>query len=340
MWPVSRALLAVICTVARSRVSLEEALLRLQVNFLGVIDFDNGLISFDASLYDSRLLVYTITGDMAFRLGWGDAPMFILSVGGFHPAFKDAPGDLQNMTRITLSLLSGENPRITVQSYFAVTSNTVQFGAKAELYAAAAGFNVYGFIGYDVLFQFDPFKFIADFAAGLALRRGSSVIMGIRVSGELSGPTPWDAKGEASFSILFFDVTISFHETWGDPPDTIGTETEDLVQRLTAEIDDNRNWKADIPNINSLHVSVKQIDVPADKLVIHPFGVLTFSERLVPLEVTIDKFGNKVPQDARRFEIKPADAGVVTDAATEQFAPANFFAMSDSDKLSRPRSSA
>jgi hypothetical protein len=302
----------------------EEALLRLQVNFLGVIDFDNSLISFDASLYDSRLLVYTITGDMAFRLGWGDSPMFILSVGGFHPAFRDAPGDLQNMTRIT------------VQSYFAVTSNTVQFGAKAELYAAAAGFNVYGFIGYDVLFQFDPFKFIADFAAGLALRRGSSVIMGIRVSGELSGPTLWDAKGEASFSILFFDVTISFHETWGDRPDAIGTETEDLVQRLTAEIDDNRNWKADIPDINSLHVSVKKIDVPADKLVIHPFGVLTFSERLVPLEVTIDKFGNKAPQDARRFEIKPADAGVMTDAATEQFAPANFFAMSDSNKLSRP----
>src|SRR5207244_8530941 len=103
----------------------------------------------------------------------------------------------------------------------------------AELYAAAAGFNVYGFIGYDVLFQFDPFKFIADFAAGLALRLGSSVIMGIRVSGELSGPTPWDAKGDASFSILFFDITVSFHETWGDPPDAIGSETEHLVQRPT-----------------------------------------------------------------------------------------------------------
>lgn len=314
----------------------KKALLRLQVNFLGVIDFDNEFISFDASLYDSRLLTFTLAGDMAFRLSWGTTKLFILSVGGFHPAFKEAPGDLQNMTRLTLSLLSGENPRITIQCYFAVTSNTVQFGARAELYAAAAGFNVYGFIGFDLLFQFDPFKFIADFAAGLALRRGSSVLMGIRVSGELSGPTLWDAKGEASFSILFFDITVSFHETWGDRPDAVTSETEDLIQRLTQEIDDNRNWKADPPANNNLHVSIKKLELAADELVIHPFGILTFSERLVPLEITISKFGNKVPKDANRFEIKPTDSGILTEPATEQFAPANFLTLSDSDKLSRP----
>ena len=42
---------------------------------------------------------------------------------------------------------------------------------------------------------------------------------------------------------------------------------------------------ADIPDNNSLHVSLKKLDPPADKLVIHPFGILTFSERLVPLEL-------------------------------------------------------
>ncbi len=109
----------------------EAALLRLQVNFLGIIDFENKYISFDASLYDSRLLVFTLTGDMAFRLSWGDQPVFILSVGGFHPAFHEAPQDLQNMRRLTISLLSGDNPRISIQCYFAVTSNTVQLGAKA-----------------------------------------------------------------------------------------------------------------------------------------------------------------------------------------------------------------
>ena len=315
----------------------KSALIRIQVNFLGVIDFENKYISFDASLYDSRILIYTLEGDMAFRLSWGDNPMFIITVGGFHPAFKEAPGDLQNMKRITISLLSGDNPRISLQSYYAITSNTVQFGAKAELYAAACGFNVYGFIGYDVLFQFDPFKFIAEFNAGLALRRGSSVIMGISVRGQLSGPKPMDARGEASFSILFFDVTIDFHETWGGNAEAIEKQEEDIIARLKQEINSDENWKAEIPANNSLHVTIKKLEETPGKLVVHPFGILTFSERSVPLEVTINKFGDRKPKgDVNHFIIKPSDANIASNPVNEQFAPASFFDLKDSDKLARP----
>jgi hypothetical protein len=105
-------------------------LLRLQVNFLGIIDFENRFISFDASLYDSKILTFTLTGDMALRLGFGDKPVFLLSVGGFHPAFKDVPANLKNMRRLTISLYDGENARIIIQTYLAVTSNTAQFGAN------------------------------------------------------------------------------------------------------------------------------------------------------------------------------------------------------------------
>jgi hypothetical protein len=314
-------------------------LLKLQINFLGVIDFENKSISFDASLYDSRLLVYTLTGDMAFRLSWGDHPLFILSVGGFHPSFKEAPADLQHMTRLTISLLSGENPRISMQCYYAVTSNTVQFGAKAELYAEGGGFNIYGFVGYDVLFQLDPFHFVADLYASLALRRGTSVLMGIKLSGELSGITPWDVRGEASISILFFDITVSFHETWGDLAAIIGAVEADLLALLTEEVDDTRNWKADVPDKNHLHVSIKAIEQPADKLVVHPFGVLTFSQRLVPLQIAIDKFGSQVPRDARQFEltdVRSNTTALSTDPAREQFAPAQFFTLTDDEKLARP----
>ncbi|MBC8088372.1 MAG: hypothetical protein H7Z40_13975 [Phycisphaerae bacterium] len=314
----------------------ELALLRIQVNFLGVLDFENQYISFDASLFDSRLLIYTLTGDMAFRLSWGDNPMFVLSVGGFHPAYRDAPQDLRSMKRLGISLLGGDNPRISVMSYFAVTSNTVQFGARAELYAEAAGFNVYGFIGYDVLFQFDPFKFIASFEAGLALREGSSTIMGIHLAGELSGINPWNARGDASISILFFEISVSFNETWGDDATKVEPAREDILARLVTEINDNRNWKADIPSGDNLHVSIRKVELPPDQLVIHPMGVLTFSERLVPLDLEISKFGNKVPLDARKFEIKATDAGVLTEKVTEEFAPANFLTKNDNEKLSSP----
>ena len=310
------------------------ALLRIQVNFLGIIDFQNKCISFDAFLYDSRLLTFTITGQMAFRLSWGDNPMFIISVGGFHPAFHEAPRDLQNMQRITISLLNVSNAHITVQTYFAVTSNTVQFGARAELYASAGGFNVYGFIGYDVLFQFDPFRFIADFAAGLALRRGNSVIMGINVSGELEGPSPWHARGSASIDFFFFSISVSFNETWGESSPHVEPQKIDILALLRNEVNDNRNWKAEIPNSNHLHVSVKKIELTADNIVIHPMGVLTFSERLAPLDISINKFGNKIPLDANRFEIISSDTDVTTDKVKEQFAPANFFEKTDHEKLS------
>ncbi len=312
--------------------------LKLQVNFLGVVDFENKYISFDASLFDSTLLVFTLTGDMALRISWGPQPLFILSVGGFHPDFRDAPADLQQMTRITIALLSGDNPRLTIQNYFAVTSNTVQLGAKAELYAEAAGFNIYGFLGFDVLFQFVPFKFIAELYAGFALRRNTTTIMGIKLRGTLSGPRPWDARGEASISILFFEISVSFHETWGPDATDLVRELEDLLALLVGQVNDDRNWRALVPDNNHLHVTVKEIklaetesapdeEAPPRPIVVHPFGTLTFSQSAVPLNYTIEKYGEKLPLDADRFALTNVHAGTTNLPATpvkDRFAPAEL----------------
>ena len=65
---------------------IEQALLRIQVNFVGSIDFGQSFLRFDASLFDSRLIMYTLEGDMAARLRWGANATFAISVGGFHRA--------------------------------------------------------------------------------------------------------------------------------------------------------------------------------------------------------------------------------------------------------------
>ena len=62
-------------------------LLNLRVNFLGVVDFDKRELSFDASLYDSRLMTFTLTGDMAVRLYWGENANFLLTAGGHEDDF-------------------------------------------------------------------------------------------------------------------------------------------------------------------------------------------------------------------------------------------------------------
>jgi hypothetical protein len=310
----------------------ELAILKLQVNFAGGIDFDRGLVWFDASLFDSRLLIYTLTGDMALRIGWGDQAILILSVGGFHPAFKEIPPDLRGMRRLGISLLSGDNPRLTCETYFAVTSNTVQSGARVELFAEACGFNIYGFLGYDLLVQFNPFHFIADLYAGLALREGTDVLMGISVHAELSGPNPFRARGEASIEILFFEISIDFDVTWGDDaPAQIAQEVE-VLPLVRAALEDDRNWLAMLPPNAHQNVTFKKIDLPPEQIVLNPFALLSVSQKVVPLGIEINKFGNQRPKGATRFEL--TFAGGATGEVREEFALANFQRFDDSQRLS------
>ena len=198
------------------------AILNLQVNFLGVVDFDKRQLSFDASLFDSHLLTFTLTGDMAVRLYWGDNANFLLSVGGFHPAYTPPPMGLPPLDRLAISIFPG-NPRIRAEAYFAVTSNTVQFGAKVELYYGVDLFNVYGFIGLDVLIQFDPFHFIAEIAAMLAVRSGRAHAVLDPAPTHAGGPTPWHAHGTGSFEIGFIitiTISVSFDVTFGEARNT------------------------------------------------------------------------------------------------------------------------
>ena len=174
------------------------AILRVQVNFLGEINFERRQLSFDASLFDSKLLGFTLSGDMAMRLDWGADANFLLTVGGFHPAYQPPPMNLPAIRRLTLALLDGDNPRLKLEMYFAVTSNTAQFGAKLELYAAAWKFNVYGFLTFDVLFQFNPFYFIAEITAMLALRVGSSSFASIKADADAGRTNAVEGPGDSA----------------------------------------------------------------------------------------------------------------------------------------------
>ena len=314
----------------------EAAIVLVKVSFVGIIDFEKGELSFDASLFGSRILTFTLQGDMAVRLSWGAEKNFILSIGGFHPAFSP-PAGLTNMQRLGIVILP-DNPRLALTTYFAVTSNTVQFGAKIELRASAAGFSIVGELGFDVLFQFSPFKFIARIYAMVEIKAGSMTLLSIKLDLQLEGPTPWIASGTGSFSILFFEISVSFRVQWGEERHDALPDIQ-VLPRLMQALTEDKNWSTETPNNRFDLISLRELKAPTGMLILQSFGALLVRQNILPLDIDINKFGENNPQDIKRAiisTVKISDEVVPTDDLRDAFAPANFRTMKDEDKLKAP----
>ena len=316
------------------------ALIRVRMDSIGVIDFNRGEVSLDATLYDSRILEFTLTGDMALRANWGGKPNFVLAIGGFNPRFP-APAGFPRLERLALSLSSGDALRLRCEAYLALTSNTVQFGARLDLHAAGGGFTVDGYLGIDALFHFAPFEFAVDIGAGVALRYHGHLLMGIFLEGMLSGPTPWHVRGKASFKVLFFKVSVDFDHRFGRDEPAALPEAVDVLALLVAAVSDARNWSSELPGGEHPLVTFRE-QSGASTLRAHPLAQLTVRQRVVPLNMTIDTFGNAPLSGANRFTLSAlrADgtAGELPLASAmlqDSFAAAQFQQMSDDEKLSR-----
>jgi hypothetical protein len=316
-------------------------LVQLNMDVLGVLDFEKSTVSIDASLYESRLLAYTLSGDMALRAAWGTNPLFILSVGGLNPRFQPPPS-FPTLSRLQVSIGVGNNPRLSLEAYLAITSNTVQFGALLELYAEAYGFNVKGHLGFDCLFQISPFQFIADISGGVAFRRGNRTLASVHLKATLSGPRPWRAKGKARISFFFFSASVPFDVEWGDASQ-VSLPAIDVWSELRKALEDPRNWSAILPPMTSRSVSYRNnthTDSEDIIVVIDPFGSLVLRQRVAPLNRKLTKFGNSVPLSDSLFSITEVNTGntKLTRISKEHdlFAPSQFREMSDDEKLSVP----
>jgi uncharacterized protein DUF6603 len=313
----------------------EAALLVLQVNFIGAFEFDKKRIWFFASLFESRVLFITIEGEMGLLIAWGDDANFVISVGGFHPAFNPPPLPFPSPRRIALSILNESYARIRVEGYFAVTSNTAQFGASIEVFFGVDAFNIDGHLAFDALFQFSPFYFIITISASLSVKVFGIGLFSVRFRGQLEGTSPWHIEGEGSISLLFWDIDVPFSHTWGEAENTTLPPIA-VVPILTGELDKIENWTATIPSSNSLLVSLRKLET-TEGLVLHPLGTLRVTQRAVPLDLMLDKVGAQQPSDANRFTLQVAggDLAKLSDRK-EQFATVQFKKLSDSQKLAMP----
>lgn len=313
----------------------DAAIILLHIDVLGTIDFGLKKLAIDASIYDSRLAVFSLLGDMALRLNWGDDALFILSIGGFHPQFQPPPG-FPHLARLTVSLGRGDNPRLSLEAYIAVTSNSLQFGAHLELYAGAAGFSIHGYLGFDALFIFSPFHFVVELRAGVQIAFEGLTLLGIDLDLKLSGPTPWTFDGTASLEILFFTISVHVHGSFGG-----GTAPElppaPVMTPLLTALKNRQSWNAALPEGAESAVTLVSPKSDDTSLYVHPMGTLGVAQSVVPLNTPISKFGSAVPSDGDTFTF----ASITINTSIEsinffdgQFAPAQYRDMSDADKLS------
>jgi hypothetical protein len=338
----SRTRLLALGRISAQLPSADNDLVRLNMEAMGVIDFDAGTAAIDAVLVDSRLAhKFPITGSAALRAGFGGGPSFILSVGGFNPRFAP-PANCPALERVSIALSSGNNPRLVCEAYFAITSNTVQFGARAALYASAAGFSVEGEVGFDVLVQLMPLHFIADFQARLQLKRGSHNLFMVGLKGSLEGPRPLRVSGKATFEILWCDFSVRFDTTLvkGERPPL--PAAVNVRAQLEQALGAASSWSTQRAATEKHGVALRSLPPAAANapIVLDPLGQLLVKQQVVPLNTgrDIEVFGGAPVTGDRRFAVTATLAGTPLPRAPHQaaFAPAQFFEMTDDEKLAAP----
>ncbi|SCF02338.1 hypothetical protein GA0074695_2928 [Micromonospora viridifaciens] len=315
-------------------------LVDIRVTLLGHVDLAEPSVSVQASLAGSSIAGVALTGDLYYLTRGGSDPAFVLSAGGFHPAFVP-PRGVPPLSRLGLDLSSSPGLHLGCQAYLAVTSNTIQFGARVDLVAEVAGCGLHGWLGFDVLIQFDPFHFVAQIAAGIAVEVLGETLAGISLALALEGPAPWRARGTGSVDLFLFSTSFDFDVTWGNPaPPPLATP--DVAGILAAAFAAREAWTAHPPDLARfpLQLTAAARAALADGTVVHPGGEIVVRQKRVPLGVTIDRF-EYVPVASQRWDVEaptlaPGVPAQESAEVREEFAAAAYLALTADQQLSRP----
>jgi hypothetical protein len=318
--------------------SPESPTVEIHVDVLALLDLPGKLFSLDASLHDSHIGQATLVGDLAVRYSWADPPEFVFSLGGFNPAFK-APAGFPTLRRLALDL-GGTDPSLHLESYFALTSNTLQLGSNIALAATAGPFGLTAQLGFDALFTFKPFSFDADISGAIALSYDGSTFAGIHLDASLSGPSPWHVKGDVCLSLFLFSVCAGFEATFGEAGGDSST-APDPTQLLTTALGDPRSWSGElVPGA----LAVAKLAAPEGAKAparMDPAAGARLLQRVVPLGRQIFEFGGQPLATPLTFTVDPTatlNGSAVSDVTAENdyFARAQFESLTNADKLSAP----
>jgi hypothetical protein len=317
------------------------AILKLLIDVVGYYDADTKFLLIRARLRDSFVGIegfakLDLAGELLLAMDFGPDPSFVLSAGGFHPRYTGLPARVPtDLDRLRVSF--GIGPvKLSVETYFAVTPNSVQAGQKTSLVADFGVAGIEASLSFDALLYISPrFFFIVDLEFRAKVKAFGETLASVGVSATLTGPDQWRVRGEFSFSILWWDKSVSFDESWGEV-ETADAGTASLRDALIAELSKADNVVPEGPVGGASLVTL----APAggtEKLA-HPLGRLAVRQSAVPLGLQIDRLGTKRlaggAQSVTVSSVALNDETLPTfDSATELFARGQFMELSDTEKL-------
>lgn len=317
------------------------AILKLLVDVVGFYDCDAQFLLIRARLRDSFVGIehfakLDLAGELLIAAQFGSDPSFVLSAGGFHPKYEGLPERVpRQLDRLRVSFGIGV-VKMSTELYFAVTPNSVQAGLKTSVVADFGVAGIEASLGFDALLYLSPrFFFLVDLEFKAKVKAFGETLASVGVKATLEGPDRWRIKGEFSFSILWWDKTVPFQESWGTV-ETADSGTVSLSEALTAELRNVDNLTPEGPVGGASPVTLAPAQ-GTEKLA-HPLGRLAIRQRAVPFDVTIDRLGTK------RISGGPANVAVERvllndnllprfDPATESFARGQYMELSDEERL-------
>lgn len=332
-----------IVIIGRVRIALpapQLPIVDLRATVYGEITPDHLLVL--VSLNGSRIATFSVYGDMGLLLRWGGDPEFAISAGGFHPRY-DPPPELAGMKRLGMDLSPPAILTLRSESYFALTSNSVQLGSRVELGADLGVAEISGHFGFDALVVFTPsFMFMIDVGIGLTVRVFGVTLLGVQIQLHLSGPAPWRAQGNAEVEVFWVTVPIDVGPfTWGDAENPLPAPADPRQLVRDALHRNPGAWQVLVPPDADRVVRLAAAAPGKVDVTVHPMGLFDVRQHAVPLELSITRVGaNPVPEGLRRVHfdvprINGTAAGALSEVS-DLFSAGNFLDLSDDERLSRP----